>query len=704
MADNRAQIVISAENRADAVLKSVRAQLGGLAGDAGLVKRAFGGLGAGLAASLTGAGLAAFFKNTADGLDRLNDVADVTGATIENISALEDVGARTGTSIDAIEGSLVKLNAQLKEADGKNDVSLALRQIGLDAEKLKQEDPAEALRQTAVALAGFADDGNKARLVQELFGRSVKEVGPLLKDLATQGKLVATVTTEQAKEAEKFNQQLLSLQKNAVDFARSISGPLLTSLNDLFDTAKRSGGLEALDRLFGFDRATFDLNVLKRNSEAASAEVERVTNVLVGLSNTLERDPGNEAAQRRYDSLRVKLFELQKQAQLTNNALKIGADAFDPRGGQSAEDALSRRLGRGEAKPSVGLPAPSIKAAKQQQDDADAYLKKLQDQYVGTLELTTAERALIDIRASGFKGLTPELEKLILQQAEILDQDKALAEQRKRTNELIEEGIEIERAFGEEGVRIFNATRTPLEKLNIELERLNLLQQRGTLDWDTYKRAVVAAQDEFTKTTEEGKAAVTSLDEFTLQAARNIQDQLGTSLYEAASGNFKNIGDDFARLLLRMSTQAVAADIGRKLFGEAGKDGKGLSGGFLGDLLSSLGGGFGSKSTGDFSRMDRGQSSGSSAGGYFGTLASLFSGFFADGGYVPPGRWGIAGERGPEPIFGGRTGVSVQAAGRQSAINVVNNFTLNQPASRNTQQQVAAQAGRGIQRALARNG
>ena len=64
-----------------------------------------------------------------------------------------------------------------------------------------------------MALAQFADDGNKARIVQELFGKSVREVAPLLKDLAESGGLVATVTTAQAKEAEKLNIQLFDFAK-----------------------------------------------------------------------------------------------------------------------------------------------------------------------------------------------------------------------------------------------------------------------------------------------------------------------------------------------------------------------------------------------------------------------------------------------------------------------------------------------------------
>jgi hypothetical protein len=44
----------------------------------------------------------------------------------------------------------------------------------------------------------------------------------------------------------------------------------------------------------------------------------------------------------------------------------------------------------------------------------------------------------------------------------------------------------------------------------------------------------------------------------------------------------------------------------------------------------------------------------SSAGSW---LSSLFG--FAEGGYIPPGQWGMTGERGPEPVFGGNTGVTV---------------------------------------------
>jgi len=47
------------------------------------------------------------------------------------------------------------------------------------------------------------------------------------------------------------------------------------------------------------------------------------------------------------------------------------------------------------------------------------------------------------------------------------------------------------------------------------------------------------------------------------------------------------------------------------------------------------------------------------SGGFFSTAASFFSGFFADGGNIPAGKWGVVGENGPELAFGGSTGKNI---------------------------------------------
>ena len=197
----------------------------------------FGGIGtaaiaAGAAFVAAAAGVATMTKKVIDGLDALNDLKDATGASIENISAIEDVALRTGASFDVVSTSLIKLNQGLNSAKPGSDTENAIKAIGLSVNDLKELDPAEAFRQIAIGLSSFADDANKARLTQELFGKSLKEVAPLLNDLAASGELVATVTAKQAEEAEKFNKELAQLSKSSLDAARDMAGPLVSAINE----------------------------------------------------------------------------------------------------------------------------------------------------------------------------------------------------------------------------------------------------------------------------------------------------------------------------------------------------------------------------------------------------------------------------------------------------------------------------------------
>ena len=180
-----AKIRITAQDDSAPAFKKAIANLDALKASAGGISSIGGLVAGGLAVvGLSVAGLFDKFKSALDGLDRLNDLKDATGASIENLSALEDVAARTGTSMDTVSTAVIKLNKALSDAKPGSEMSKAFDAIGLSAEKLKTLDPAEALLQTGVALSKFADDGDKARLVQIILGKSLKEVAPLLKDLA----------------------------------------------------------------------------------------------------------------------------------------------------------------------------------------------------------------------------------------------------------------------------------------------------------------------------------------------------------------------------------------------------------------------------------------------------------------------------------------------------------------------------------------
>lgn len=229
-------IKITAIDDTKGAFGSIDRSLGGLKSAAAGVSSSL----AGLASAFTVGAFVSFVKSVNDGVDALNDIKDATGASIENISALEDIAKRTGTSLDTVGSALVKLNQSLNGAKPGSDTEKALTAIGLSVKDLKNLDPAEAFRRIAVELNKFADDGNKARLSQELFGKSLKEVAPLLKDVAESGALVATVTTEQAEAAERLNKQFFNLQANVGTASRALVSQLVPSLSVMADEFSRA--------------------------------------------------------------------------------------------------------------------------------------------------------------------------------------------------------------------------------------------------------------------------------------------------------------------------------------------------------------------------------------------------------------------------------------------------------------------------------
>jgi hypothetical protein len=168
----------------------------------------------------------------------------------------------------------------------------------------------------------------------------------------------------------------------------------------------------------------------------------------------------------------------------------------------------------------------------------------------------------------------------------------------------------------------------------------------------------------------------TALDEqteFVQQAARNMQDAMADGFFDIMQGNFDKMGDSFKRTIDRMVANAMAAKLSDYLLGDFGKTG--AMGGVLGGVLKGVFGG----------------------GGY-GDLAGVAAGVpqYAEGtDYVP--RTGLALVHQGERI----TPAAQNRAG--GGMTVINQFTISGPADRRTQEQLAAAAGTGLQRAMARN-
>lgn len=562
--------------------------------------------------------VASFIDRTIDGLDKLNDVADSTGSTVEKISALEDAGARAGTGIDVIEAALVRFNAQLKEADGKNGVSLVLQRIGLDAAELRKQDPADALQSVAVALASTADDGSKARAVYELFGKSMREVAPLLKDLAEAGTLQATVTTEQAAQAEKLNKQLFALQKNVTDAGRAIAADLVPALNAMFD-GFRQGGLrgafDGLGEVVGLGKDYYrgrELKFLADDIKDLEEQIAKDSRGFYSRSGVPELQKELEEKRKLYQAARDEYLRIGPGA--SRRPANEGGGTYNP--------------------PSIGDIPGKPEAAKV--TEAQRYLENLQKQSDKLRELSSYEQALADIQAKRIDGITPKLEAQILAQAKLNDLAQRDKDMRTAQIELTTRVAKAQLDSIEKLEAGNKALREEIELLGLDeygqaaIEKARLRSIRTLKEEERARRVAAGAADETLQALDreiellkeredlverrlqksvdaQAAPAVGAVDDFARRAAENIQDQLGDALYNAVTGRTDDILESFGELLLRMATQAQAAQLGKYLFGEAvGGTGSGL----VGLIGGAIGNYFGSPDTsqlptGDFSRMDR---------------------------------------------------------------------------------------------------
>lgn len=652
--------------------------------------------GAAVGAALAAAGTAAlaFGKNIIDGLDALNDVADATGASIEKISALENVAMLTGTSMDTVTAAVTKFNATLKEVDGKNGPSMALKAIGLDAQELKSIDPAEALRRTAVALSGFADDANKARLVQELFGKSVKEVAPFLKDLAEQTELVGTVSAAQAQNAEAFNKQLFAMKTQAIEAARSITAELLPALNRFLQNAReinKLGGFglivkDAAKDLFGLGKMTgdngADIKQFMRERDRLQKDLEFATRRGFGT-----RGIEDELA----ENARYLAILRAKQA---NEVAIAGL-------GEDYGDAVSRRFMRTPTVQFDGAAKEPKKAAAPKESEYQRYLENLQKELDKTEELSRAAMVLADVKGGRLKLAKGESLEELVAVAKQIDSQKALNEEKKRAtefeNQLREarsraaEGLEKEAVSlleGNESLRQEIAligkgaeAQAALEKARLSSliamkeeqlarmssteiltreaaalqEQIRLLRER--LDLVGMKGAAQQLADDAKKTEELANAVGAS---FSSAFEKAIVDG------EKLSDVLKSLAKDIAALAIRQAiTVPMSQEIGKLL--NSGGSGSGGGGGSS-DLLGGIGK----------------------------WIGGLFSGLsFAAGGVPPVGKASLVGERGPElfvPNTAGRIipNHALGAMGRGDTI--INQFTVGDVASMAEVKKVVAQS------------
>jgi len=131
----------------------------------------FRGTLAGLGLGVSVLGVLAFARQAIDAAAALDDMAEKTGASVENLSRLVQVARTSGVGLETVESALVKLAKALAQTDDETrGAGAAFAALGLDPEKLRVLDTAEALKALAKGFNNFADGQGKTAAAIAILG------------------------------------------------------------------------------------------------------------------------------------------------------------------------------------------------------------------------------------------------------------------------------------------------------------------------------------------------------------------------------------------------------------------------------------------------------------------------------------------------------------------------------------------------------
>lgn len=441
--------------------------------------------------------------------------------------------------------------------------------------------------------------------------------------------------------------------KESVDSITSFGVEGLSEFIDLVDAAVRlpetlSGSATEIERLQDsireMDRAinnswmgkplkylftnTEELKAMRAEAVAMLEELKKQAEVKVSVNVETGKAPEQIEPPPSEDFLKLEA-QLKKQVELYGEVSKAAAIAYQIQSGELeslSSKEKKRVLELAKQYDALVEAARAEKDLEQARKSADRELENMLSnlsQQVATYG--KSESAVIAWRiaegdlAETLKNASPELRARVDEIVRLSEAYEAMKESTERLSDLQNQAGQV-----------FEATRTPLERFNAEIERLNTLRDtfvdgEPLIDADTYKRAVMQAQDVFDEQTQK-------VSEFAMQASRNVQDIIANGLKTGFEDGAKGILRSFGDMLIDMAAQALAADIAGKIFG-------------------------------------------TSVGSGGGALGNLFGGARASGGPVSAGKAYLVGENGPEIFAPGASGAIIpnHAIGSAPVINIINN-------------------------------
>jgi hypothetical protein len=571
------KIVISAQDNTKRGIDSAKTGFQSFAAD---IENAQAGIAAFAAAAA--AGLALLVTSAVDAQDDLNDLSKSTALSVEMLSGLGFAAKTSGSDLDSLAKSINKLQVNIAKDPEK------YRALGITA-----TDGYEAFKQLSDIFVAIEEPEKRAAVAAEALGKAWAGAAPSLAGgsegldaLVARGTELSGVTTDSALAAADLNGKLDELKAAAAGFGVQLANALVPILSEVASglvsasdkSSQAAGGfslfaeaLRATIVLAG--NVNYVLNTLGITIAGTAAQLSALARLdftaFSGVREAFSDDLiKNRAAFDAWEK-RLMIAGTQTFTDYSNEGRGRGIAAVKPK--PPSATAINNFIGTGD-KPARGKGGGSKSAATGSFQDYDAILVERvsraieQTDIIKAAELASTLAKLDQLAAA---GLDPALVQAV--RDDLTGATKAAADEVKRLNDLLEA-----------------MPSAQLEKVRDDMVFLTAALASGKIAEEQYLEAVTArlnGQSDSLKTT------LSSLDQFAVEAAKNIQDAFADFLFDPFKNGAEGMLQSFGNVIRRMIANAVAADLGKRLFGDIGA-GNGV-GGLVGDGLSWLKGAIG---------------------------------------------------------------------------------------------------------------
>ncbi|MGH7874999.1 MAG: hypothetical protein ACREQO_22620 [Candidatus Binatia bacterium] len=202
--------------------------------------------------SLSVGALVGFGKSVVDLGDKLSDLSDQTGLSIDVLGGIRTIAEQSGSSIDAFAKGI---NRAQKEMGGLDEAGKKLLQsLGTSQQELVSSSPDEFLEKLARALGTVENRYERNAIGAKLLGKAYAELAPTINDIAENGlPRLAKETAEAYRHLGALKDQTDALKAKLFDLSATllVTAGQLSGLIPLDETEALGKAAEKVDFLTG---------------------------------------------------------------------------------------------------------------------------------------------------------------------------------------------------------------------------------------------------------------------------------------------------------------------------------------------------------------------------------------------------------------------------------------------------------------------